>query len=886
MPVTRRRGVGVVGVAAAVLLWMAATAGAQGAGATLRVTVLDETSAVLPGAAVVLVGADGVERPFVGDDAGVATAADLPVGVYEVRASMPGFRDTARTVTLRRGNNQLAITLPVAIREDVRVEEVDAADRRDNGFTTTLSQEEIDALSDDPDEMADQLAQMAGDGAQIFVDGFRGGRLPPKDQIQSIRIHTNSYSAEYHDAGMVRVEVITKPGMGSWRSRVSFGFRDESLNAKNAFATGRPPEQVKRVQVSSQGPIVKGKTSVTFSVESNSQYDSQTIFAATPAGDVRDQIRRPNDVVNANVRVEQALGAGNSLRAEYQRRTQDRNNLGVGDFELPEHAYSTDATTDTLRLRNTRVLTKKMFSETKFELVQSSTESTSLSADPTVRVLEAFTSGGAGQSGVRTGRQFTLEQSLDFSIRKHALRTGLLFEAGNWDSTQQSNANGTYTFSSLADFQAGLARTFTRRLGDPAVSYSAVEAGWFLQDDFRLAKSFNVSLGLRQEVQTHVSDKWNLAPRAAFTWTVKKTNVRGGWGLFYDWYDSQVYEQTIRVDGIRQVDEVILNPTYPIVGTTTGTALPGSRIQAAGELTQPIVQQASIGFDRSLTPTLGLRADYMWTRGYDMLRAINVNAPVDGVRPDPLLGNVTEISSTGKRAQDRVSVGMNFRVPSRRIFSNLVYTWSNTRNYADSALSLPANSLDPDADWGPAAQDVRHRLFLIGNVPLLYNVRAGLNLQVSSGRPYNLVTGLDDNGDTVFNDRPAGVGRNSLRSPAQFTADLRLTRSFNLGGLLRGGPEGVPMGTPPPPPPAGGAAAQRGFGGGPGGGPGGGDGPQMVIMEGSNSRYRLDLYANIQNLFNRTNLNGFVGNQLSPFFGTATSAAPPRRIEIGAMISF
>ena len=115
---------------------------------------------------------------------------------------------------------------------------------------------------------------------------------------------------------MVRVEVITRPGMGDWRSRVTFGFRDSSLNARNAFAEARPIEQVKRVQVSSQGPIVKGKTSVTFSAEGNASYDAQTIVAATPAGDVRDQVRRPNDVVNANRRVEHAFSAGNSIRAD------------------------------------------------------------------------------------------------------------------------------------------------------------------------------------------------------------------------------------------------------------------------------------------------------------------------------------------------------------------------------------------------------------------------------------------------------------------------------------------------------------------------------------------------------------------------------------------
>lgn len=869
-------------VVAAVLATAAPAFARQGT-ASLRVTVLDETAAVLPGASVLLVGNDGIERTLQVDDSGVASVSGLPPGDYTVGANYPGFRPSTGTLTLKRGANQTTITLAVAMSEEVTVAETDASERRDNGFTQTLSQAEIDALSDDPDEMADQLAQMAGPGAQIFVDGFRGGRLPPKDQIQQIRFRTNSYAAEYHDAGMVRVEVITKPGMGGWRSRATFGFRDSALSARNAFAEARPIEQVKRVQVSSQGPIVKGKTSVSFSAEGNASYDAQTIVAATPNGDVRDQVRRPNDVMNVNVRVEQALGAGNALRAEYQRRTQDRRNLGVGDFDLAERSWASDATTDTLRLRNTRLFGKKVFSELKFEYVQTTSENTSSSASPTLRVLDAFTGGGAGQTGVREGQQFVIDQSVDFTMRKHALRAGVLFEAGQWDSTQQTNANGTYTFSSLADFNAGLARTFTRRVGDPLVRYSQYQLGWYVQDDFRLSKNLQASLGLRQEIQTNLDDKFNLAPRAAVTWTVAKANVRAGYGIFYDWYESATYEQTVRVDGVRQIDEVILNPTFPVTATSGGTRLPASRIQAAANLTQPTIHQASLGVDKNLKEWLGVRADYMWTRGYNVLRSVNVNAPVDGVRPDPTIGNISEISATGRRASDRLSVGVNLRVPQRRIFGNVMYQLGSVRNHADNALSLPADSNDPDADWGPAAQDVRHRLFVMGNFPLPYGLRAGMNMQVSSARPYNITTGLDDNGDTVFNDRPAGVGRNSGRGAGQMTVDLRLTKSFNLGGLLSGGPEGVPMGGPPPP---GGAAnaMQPGIGGGPGGG--GGDGPRMVIMEGSNSRYRADFYVNFQNLFNQTNLNSFSGNQLSPFFGTATSAGPARRIEVGATISF
>ena len=146
-----------------------------------------------------------------------------------------------------------------------------------------------------------------------------------------------------------------------------------------------------------------------------------------------------------------------------------------------------------------------------------------------------------------------------------------------------------------------------------------------------------------------------------------------------------------------------------------------------------------------------------------------------------------------------------------------MYQYANTRNFADSTLSLPSDSTNPDADWGPSADDIRHRLYVMANFPLPYNVRVGLNMRVLSARPYNITTGVDDNGDAVFNDRPEGVSRNSDRGAQQITADLRLTKSFNLGGLLGGGPEGVPMGTAPPPPAPGGAALQRGPGG-PGGG--------------------------------------------------------------------
>lgn len=867
-----------------VLAWcvvLPAAAFAQG-NASLRVTVRDETEAALIHATVTLTEASGVPRQVLVDESGVATFTGLTQGTHQISVEASGFQTFTGPINLRRGNNTAIATLIVALREEVQVTEISAESRRDNGFSTTLSREEIDALSDDPDEMAEQLRQMAGPGAQIFIDGFRGGRLPPKDQIQQIRFNTNSYSAEYHEAGMVRIEVITKPGMGNWRGMMNFGFRDESLNATNKFATSRAPEQQKRFMFNAQGPLAKGKTGLSISADGNLSYDAQTIVATTPTGEVSDQVRRPVEGVNATVRLEQALGPASQLRAEYSRREQSRSNLGVGDFELMDRAYSVDTVIDALRVRNTRTVGKSLFSELRFEATQSTNTTSSVSNAPAIRVLDQFTSGGAGQTGTREGRQFTVAQNFDFSVAKHMFRAGVLLEGGFWDSDQQQNANGMFTFSSMEDYLAGRPRTYTRRVGDPNVSYSQWQAGWFVQDDFRVSKNLNVSLGVRQEIQTHVGDKFNIAPRAAFTYALRKGNIRGGYGVFYDWLESNVYEQVVRVDGTQQVDEVIINPSYPDIGAGSGIALAASRIQLGPQLTQPTIQQASIGYERPLGEWGNFRTDYMWTRGHDTLRAVNVNAPLDGVRPDPSVGNVTQIESTGRRASDRINAFVLIRYPRvRGLMGNIGYQYANNRNFSDSPLALPADSTNPNSDWGPSSVDIRHRVFFMFNTPLLYGVRASLQGQYSSAPPYTITTGVDDNGDTVFNDRPAGVARNSARGASQWNVNLRLNRSINLGGVL--GIDGPMMlgGPPPPPPPS---NMQQGPGIGAGSGSGG---PvQMVTMDGNASRYRLDLYLQVFNLFNTANYNAFVGNQLSPYYGQPTSAAPPRRLEIGAAVSF
>jgi hypothetical protein len=465
------------------------------------------------------------------------------------------------------------------------------------------------------------------------------------------------------------------------------------------------------------------------------------------------------------------------------------------------------------------------------------------------------------------------------------MRVGLLLEAGAFNNFDARNAAGTFTFGSLESFLAGTPTTFTQRLGEVRTAFSQYQLGVYWQDDVRLNRSLSISYGVREELQTHVGDAMNVMPRLGFTFNPfrSRTTIRGGYGIFHDWYDSNLYDQTLRVNGIAQRDLLILNPGYPDpTGGISATVLPGGRVQAAPDLKLPYVHQASIGIERAVTTRLNLQASYMRIRGRNQLRSRNVNAPgATGVRPEPNIGTVTQIESTGRSATDRLNVNANYRLPGRRTFINFNYTLSSVKNTADNTLSLPANSLDPDAEWGPSSQDVRHRFNAMLNFGLPFGMRANFGGNAQSAAPYTITTGRDDNRDGVTNDRPAGVGRNSARGAARWEMSTRLTRGFGFGGP-RGGQQGQPGARQQIAAGAQGQGPGPGPGQGPGIAPGGGGG----FGDGSNQRFTVEFYVQAFNLLNRTNFVNFGGNQLSPFFVQATSAAQARRVEVGMQFRF
>ena len=540
----------------------------------------DQTGAALIIASVTIVDANGTPHTLQVDDHGVATFTALATGTYQLQADAESFQSYDGPITLKKGANQITLTLPLAGLNEQVIVRNSTDDVRGNSFTSELTPQEIAELPDDPDELQQVLDQMAGPGATMRVNGFTGGRLPPKSQIRSIRFRMNSFDAEYHEGGGFGIDIVTKPGMDDWKGMSNFGFRDESLNARNAFAPTLAPEQYRRFGLNADGPIVKGRTSLALNFDGNNSYDSKTINATTPDGLVNGSVRTPEDRMFGSLRVDHSLSKTQQMLFEVQRNYIKRDNLGVGDFDLPSRAYTSETADTAVRFALNGTIVPKVAHELRVRFESSYATQSSASADPTVIVQGAFSTGGAGKNSNRQAKTLEVADNIDWTVaKKHAFRAGLLGEMDWYDTTDLTNFNGTFTFGGLDRYDLGLPTTYTQRLGTSAVNYTYAQLGLYVQDTWTPNKRLSLSIGLRQEFQSHLGDYANLAPRLGFTWQVSESTVRGGYGVFNDWYDASDYQQVLLVNGVNQQDEVIRFPGYPDPsGGVIATPLPPSKI--------------------------------------------------------------------------------------------------------------------------------------------------------------------------------------------------------------------------------------------------------------------------------------------------------------------
>ena len=884
-----------------VALLLAAPVAAQTArDGRLIITVADQTGAVIPGATVTLTFQDSPNAPAVSpattSTQGVATFQGLAQGRYTVRAEFDGFDvSNVRDVRVRAGDNRQRVALRIANLQDsitVARDAATAASDRGPTFGTVLTREQIDALSEDPEEAQRQLQELAGPGAVIRVDSFEGSALPPKSQIRMIRISRDQFAAENHSAGGLTIDIVTQPGLGPIRGTVNTRLRDGSLTGRSPFVEKKGPERSQDYNLNLSGALIQGKTSFSLSVGGNTSFDTPNLNATNLDGRRSEALtlRRPRQALNGSVTVDHALTLDQTLRFGFNQSHNSSRNLGIGDYDYIERAYETEGTTYGFRAQHVGPLGRRFFMNNRVQFNGNESETRSAVGAPTIRVLDAFTSGGQQLTGGTRTRSATINSDLDYVRSIHSVRTGIALEPTWYGTDSTSNYLGTYTFESLEAYEQSRPRSYTRRIGDPNISYFNLQGALYVQDDIRVRRNLSLSPGLRYEVQTHVHDVNNRGPRMGVTWSPGangRTSLRASAGIFYDWLGTSTYEQTLRIDGFRQQELNIANPSYPDAGLD-GFVPPLNRYLFGDDVRLPRQVRFSGGAER----TFGrLRTGVTWAhmRGTSLRRGENLNAPVHGVRPSPEFGNVIRVISDAGSRQNTVTAlfSVNLarqinpantaaaivaqltaqrtapRFDWRRASITAQYTNSWLRNNSDGDFWVPPTGNLHD-EWGAASGDIRHRLIMQLSSQFLRNLTTSFLLNASSGSPYTLQTGSDDNRDLIFNDRPAGVGRNTQRTTSQLSLNGSFNYSFTFGRTNSNAPPqtGIVL-------------------------LGGGAGPTVQsIAVPQQGRFRVGISVQATNITNRANYVGYSGVMSSPYFGKPRDVANPRRFDVSVNFGF
>ncbi len=761
---------------------------------SLRGLILDPSGAVVPKAVVTINRGDSVFSTKSGGD-GTYSLRGIPAGNYSLTVAAQGFVLPKTDVLIVAGRlTQLNLSLDIAPeQQNVEVPSENggvSVSPDENAGAVILKDRDLDALSDDPDELQNELQALAGpaagpNGGQIYIDGFAGGQIPPKSSILQIRVNRNPFSTEFDRLGYGRIEILTKPGAAKFSGFImAFGLLS-TLNTANPLVKEQPSYYGYSLPVNISEPLSK-HGSYFLSFFHNDIHNQSIINAVNPSDvttTVNEALPNPTSTWMIAPRFDFQLGGNNTVSIRDSFKHTSQTDSGTGILILPSQSYNVDSLENALQVSDTIVVNPRLINETHFQWRRIRNSQKANFLTPAVVVEGAFTDGG-NSSGVLQDHQDILElQNYSTAIAGgHTIRFGARLRTYRDANYSTSGANGTYIFQSIAHYVNETPDQYqVTTVKEPLARALLVDAALFFQDDWRWKPNFTLSYGLRYEEQNRIHDHADWAPRVAVAWapgpigkTKPKTILRAGYGWYYNRFTvpnsfaaasgAPYVIQAIHQNGVNEQSYVVSNPDfYDPTATTPPESLGAANASIPSFYTidrhfhAALDMQGAIGVDRQLGKESSLSVTYLITRGIHQYRTNNVTAQQFDPSTYTLIGAHPsaynyQFQSGGVYNQQQMIVTANTRLHG--ISLHALYTLNEAKSDTGGVNYFPSVASNPHLDYGRAGFDIHHQMTVLGTYTAPHRITLSPMLIAQSGTPYNITIGNDLTGNNQFNARP------------------------------------------------------------------------------------------------------------------------------------